>query len=241
MTGSLPDPSSPESPPYEPLSPGLFQHRRFWLNVAAYRPLLVLGALWLVLLAIAAGAYSRLIYAEDQAPQVAPPAQTSPPALADRTPADRTPADRAPVAPPRAESPQALSEETPVPSGQAVPAWSLAALVGTCALGCWVISRQAQAAPRYPQAARRAATPPPVTPSSPPRSPQRLAPYRPDQPLTAPLTGANPAPAVAAPSPPEAPTVAIVPEDTAHALDWPEGSLAHSLDVRQRRSLSSLL
>lgn len=33
----------------------------------------------------------------------------------------------------------------------------------------------------------------------------------------------------------------LVAEDETHALDWPEGSVAHQMDLRQRRSLSSLL
>lgn len=33
----------------------------------------------------------------------------------------------------------------------------------------------------------------------------------------------------------------LVADDETHALDWPEGSVAHQMDLRQRRSLSSLL
>ena len=33
----------------------------------------------------------------------------------------------------------------------------------------------------------------------------------------------------------------LVPESMTHQLDWPEGSIAHQMDLRQRRSLSSLL
>lgn len=37
------------------------------------------------------------------------------------------------------------------------------------------------------------------------------------------------------------PNVNVVPPHQSHPLDWPDGSLAHQLDVRQHRSLSSFL
>lgn len=37
------------------------------------------------------------------------------------------------------------------------------------------------------------------------------------------------------------PVISVVPASEAHTLDWPEGSLAHQLDVRAKRSLSSFL
>ncbi|MGB3203149.1 MAG: hypothetical protein WBA99_19745, partial [Nodosilinea sp.] len=43
----------------------------------------------------------------------------------------------------------------------------------------------------------------------------------------------------AAPTPSRQP--AVVPSEADLSLDWPEGSVAHALDVRQRRSLSSFM
>ncbi|MEO1070488.1 MAG: hypothetical protein AAFW95_15480, partial [Cyanobacteria bacterium J06638_6] len=45
------------------------------------------------------------------------------------------------------------------------------------------------------------------------------------------------------PSPPSAPSQlpAVVPHQADLPLDWPEGSVAHALDMRQRRSLSSYM
>ncbi|MBE9076664.1 hypothetical protein IQ241_05025 [Romeria aff. gracilis LEGE 07310] len=37
------------------------------------------------------------------------------------------------------------------------------------------------------------------------------------------------------------PVISVVPASESHQLDWPEGSLAHQLDVRVKRSLSSFL
>lgn len=72
-----------------------------------------------------------------------------------------------------------------------------------------------------------AVTPPPP----PPRPPLR---QRPLPPLVTP-------PPQLAQEAAAAPKVTVVPADEPVSLDWPEGSLAETLDLRQRRSLSSFL
>ncbi|NJN22827.1 MAG: hypothetical protein HC812_18690, partial [Leptolyngbya sp. RL_3_1] len=53
MTGQPPKPVTAAVPTdASAVSPNLFQHRRFWLRLAAYRPFLVMvGGFWVVLLA----------------------------------------------------------------------------------------------------------------------------------------------------------------------------------------------
>lgn len=144
--------------------------------------------------------------------------------------------------------------------------WGLLSLVGLCGLGSFLIAYQAKRPPRPkqrrkvpPQAAVKRKPGPPK-----PTRPKRLSPYSPDRdrvvipgtPMameqpprsTAPplpsMPNLTPTPqqqspmATAAASPHEPD---IVPDHEDHPLDWSEESIAHSLDLRQRRSLSSFM
>ncbi len=158
--------------------------RLLWVQVLTYRPLFLLGSLWLALVCASAVAYHHLMFTEPPAgtePALSKaevvPSQT-PTALAD-VDADASlrgqalaPADEAPASPP---SPSNL--------GPAVTLWGLMSLVGLCALGCFVISQQAKATPRPSQLPkrrlkkRRASLPVVIKPTG----PKRLAPYQPQR------------------------------------------------------------
>lgn len=260
---------------------------RFWAEFFRYRPLIILGGVWLLLICVTAFAYSRLMFAGDT-----PVTRNTP----DRIIPSARPQDDIPFTPSSpATTPsftsdssqdalrtpgEDLAESAPVypqESTDTVPFWSLGLLVGGCALGCWWLHRWAIVPPKPPQSTRnplpprdrlaRSARPAPdasprlkrIKPYSsvrdrqvvsPPVAPQSQSP-RPSRP--APRDGGLPGPS-GMPKPPVAPTfsaklkpvspetdVTVMPEDEPLPLDWPEGSLAHTLDIRQRRSLSSFL
>lgn len=100
------------------------------------------------------------------------------------------------------------------------------------------------------QASTRAPTASPAPPQiapQPQRAPQRPHAPRAPVPQQTLRTGAPtpamypaPAPRPAPASPPPSPTT-VVPDGADLSLDYPEGSVAHALDVRQRRSLSSFM
>lgn len=247
-------------PPPSPLpavSPALFQHRRFWLKVAAFRPLLVLAGIWIILLMVAVAAYDRLMYTVEDTPQVtAADTPVYPHERRNPSAADGAPPSTASEAPASSSSPS--PDATDSSSRQAAtisPGW-LGALVATCALGCYAVSQQLQAPPRTPHRrpkrrpkAAHAGSKSPKPPSSPSKavrpaaaSPKRLDPYDPSQPLVVTPQGKRPAQATAkAAQPGQATDVTVVPDDTLHPLDWPEDSLVNSVDVRRQRSLSSFL
>jgi hypothetical protein len=253
MTGQPPKPATAAVPAdASAVSPNLFQHRRFWLRLAAYRPFLVLvGGFWVVMLAISILAYGRLTSsgvqqrAEPRSPYPHEQAQLDQAALTATPEAERTTAETTPV----------NDAEAPAPAGPTVSPWSLGLLVALCAGGCFTLSHSLSAprrAPRPSGAQRRGrpATAPPskMSPSktagpsmvkvrAPKAAPKRMQPYRPMP------GGPGFAPAAAAQNPAavDAAAVTVVPEESANALDWPKDSLINSLDVRQRRSVSSWL
>ena len=180
-----------------------------------------------------------------------------------------TPADLASlpeVTPADLESPTAvIPTEESAAQFSLVTLWGLLSLVGLCAFGCFVITQQikASARPAKPKKVR----PRPLVKAPTAQSPQRLSPYSPQRDgMIAPgvrvlETPAMPRPATpptGPPPPPPPPPVQALPAarvpaagephipavvvDTADLpLDWAEGSVAHALDMRQRRSLSSFM
>ncbi|MBE9159685.1 hypothetical protein IQ265_23025 [Nodosilinea sp. LEGE 06152] len=253
----------------------------FWARLLAYRPLFLLGGLWLALVCVSAIAYHGLMFnepIEDATYSEAPltVAEALPPSLP-------TAADTADAAPADATAPG------PVTSAP-VALWALFSLVGLCGFGCFVLTQQIRASAR-PTKHKKTRPRPVVKAPAPHPQPKRLAPYSPQRdgvvvpghriveaaapplPVPSPLVSPQPpvaprppSPAVARPVanrpqadprpkplenrsiPPTLPVAslpshnpAVVPNEADLALDWPEGSVAHALDVRQRRSLSSFM
>ncbi|MBD0335324.1 MAG: hypothetical protein ICV62_07540 [Cyanobacteria bacterium Co-bin13] len=274
---------------------------QFWVQLLRYRPIFLLGSLWLGLICVAAVAYSRLMFAG------APPSTldaNSPVATESRS-ANRQPrAASSPAAPPTStrttgsvaptvaeetaemDRPDAAAAEPAEVISEGFPAWSLGSVVGLCALGCFLMQRRLAAPaqprlrpgepdPKLPKGLKRAAGKRPGRPSrtrhqaaAKSAEPKRLAPFSPERdqivvPNRPPLSrslgpavnrDAGPKPSAASQSRPLAPAanlvqqseaplpeVTVVAPQESMALDWPEGSLAHSLDIRQRRSLSSFM
>lgn len=240
-----------------PADPQLFQATRSsqnenWakglLQFLWRQPFVLLGGLWLVMVVIAVVALGGL----------ASPGESEQP----RVTRDRSRPSPV-VIPPRPRSTGAAPPNSTVfVPGEAVPSasdggdddeteatpdfpvWSLAVLVGCCAAGSIMASRQINAPTvsrrRLPkklvQPVRRRSAPPP-----PPKA-KRLKPYVAHSGSPTPRGGGAPADAAAVAAPaPSRPAISVVPDDEVHALDWPEGSLAHQLDLRQQTSLSSLL
>ena len=211
------------------------------------QPFVLLGGLWLLMVVVAVVALGGL----------ASPGESEQP----RVTRDHSPPSPA-VIPPRPRSTAAAPPTgTVFVPGEAVPSggdgvddddteatpdfpfWSLAVLVGCCAAGSIMASRQINAPTvsrrRLPkklvQPARRRSAPPP-----PPKA-KRLKPYVAHSGSPMPHGGDAPTAAAIATPAPRRPAISVVPDDEVHALDWPEGSLAHQLDLRQQTSLSSLL
>ncbi|TVQ10138.1 MAG: hypothetical protein EA368_08010 [Leptolyngbya sp. DLM2.Bin27] len=260
----------------------------FWARLLTYRPLFLLGGLWLTLVCVSAIAYHGLMFnqpIEDTSHRDLPIAIVTPP-LPSAAP------NAAPNSLPPLDTPPEV-EPTEAPHSGTVILWGLFSLVGLCAFGCFVLTQQikASARPKRKKVRPAAKTPAPVRPPQPkrltPYLPQRddmvvpgvravtaSPPATPPQPLSpqpAPpafrpvaraTARAATAPAVAqrstlaarrsrpqpggqaaaeAQAQPPARTPAVVPEGTDLPLDWSEGSVAHALDMRQRRSLSSLM
>ncbi len=245
------------------LSPLLFRRQRFLMQMAAYRPLFILAGIWVGLMAIALLAYGQLLHtnttqsapsSEPMVTAAAPSPSPNPVAeTSDPTPTAPSGRDRAPSADKMAAAPTAASLAT---KRNGVPLWTWAALVGTCALGCGVLSHRLKAPPRRKQVRKKSprwprATFPkeafvarrPAHPKSLPPAPRRLDPYDPEQPLVAnaPTSAAAPSPSALSSPAVETPEVTVLAQDQYHRLDWPEDSLVNRADVRQRRSLSSFL
>jgi hypothetical protein len=242
---------------------------KFWVWLLTYRPLFLLGGVWLVLVCISAIAYRGLMFNEPVEPEdyARSPLTTAPSTRATLPPAEAWAAENAPP----------LPEETG-DSGVPVTLWGLVSLVGLCSFGCFVLTQQIKAAARPKRKRKRKPTnrrpgakvapPPSATPRLDPYSPQRDSLVVPgvridDGPLLTPprsaappLTGRQissslgprkstiPSPqgqGLPVSSPAPVPPTAVVPDDTDLPLDWAEGSVAHALDMRQRRSLSSFM
>lgn len=250
------------------VSPLLFRRRQLWQQLAAYRPLWVLAGIWVGLLAIALLAYGQLLQTDPGGITVEPTAESEP------YPHERLNRDGEDEI--AAESTVPLHESFTAEAGEELPErdagtttatvatgfsiWTLVALVGSCALGCWVLSIQLKASPkprkrkRVPTrrpAAQRLVTPSNVPPTGlrkthSPATPPKLAPYDPQQPLVKSTKSRQPSREspthpVASPPEPVATNATLVSEDFQHQLDWPADSLVNTADVRQRRSLSSYL
>ena len=236
----------PSPPPWQPpqaadsdlreVSPALFRHRQFWLRLATYRPLIVLGGIWVLLLAIAFVAYSRLLYTGSQTPEpTAVYPHQAPPEVRTDLDGEETPAIEG-------NGDNGLPADDPTfGSGFAgFSGGSLVVMVALCATGCFVISRQLNAPPKPRKRRPKSRAVQPPVQRAPKPGPQRLQPY-------APATVAAPHPPsppnVAAPSTPAtavAPTQVVTPTETT-SVDWPQGSLVNAVDMRQQRSLSSFM
>jgi hypothetical protein len=248
----------------EAADPG-FASPRFWAQLVSYRPVIMLGALWMVLVSIAAVAYSRLMFTEPPAPETVATEVPSPTSSLPSSHQDQMQADVAAL-----ES-SLNFDSTTSKTNSGVPLWSIGLLIGTCALGSWLVSYQVTAPPKTHSRRRRVKSR--TTQSTKmggtgkQRSlsgPKRLKPYSPDSDqvlipgfqadalempegtvlpsvTSAPSDSSNPpvSPPPVAPEP--QPEVTILAQEELTPLDWPDGSLAHNLDVRQRRSLSSYL
>jgi hypothetical protein len=245
-----------------------------WSRLWTYRPLLLLGGLWITFVCVSAIAYHWLMFNEpvEDRPYADSKYAEAPLSIQTATPEDLAPA------------PEVIPPEATAAQSGTVTLWGLLSLVGLCAFGCFVLTQQikASARPKRKKGRPVAKIAPPVRPPQ----PKRLTPYSPERdslvvpgarvvetpqpppaapgrsaesvlpqtavpqarvlapgarPLAQPQTGANPPrPASAVPQlQPYTPTV--VSDEADLALDHPEGSVAHALDVRQRRSLSSFM
>ncbi|MBD2234014.1 hypothetical protein [Phormidium tenue] len=260
-----PSPHSPQ--PFSEARDPAVTSGLFWSRLLTYRPLFLLGGLWLTLVCVSAIAYHGLMFnepIEDVAPE-APLTVLS------------VPADDAAPAPDIA-----LGQEASPQPGVAL--WGLLSLVGLCAFGSFVLTQQIKVSARATK--RKKARPRPIakasTPVQPPH-PKRLAPYLPQRdgvvapgvrlvetPMVEPHSasvparpragtvpqfkavpqpgrwrdlprGESPQPSAPKVAPLPTATPAVVPPEADLPLDWTEGSVAHALDMRQRRSLSSLM
>ena len=272
MPGRFPQGSMPPPQPSNGVSPALFRRQQLWVKLAAYRPLAVLASIWVALLAIAFLAYGQLIHtsAENNRRSVAPaevnivPHERSDNGEATRDAASastpevaetRIP-DSAVVSARDVDSDTTSPEERVAEVG--IGGGTLITLVGTCALGCWLLSLQLKASPKARTRKRmhqkkvpkqpfvnqtstgQQATPLPSQAST---SLQRLDPYAPGQPLVAPTQVRNTSPTSRSPEHKRTTPVdvTVVSPGFEHQLDWPEDSLVNTADMRQRRSLSSYM
>jgi hypothetical protein len=265
MSGRFPAKPTPRSQPLNSVSPTLFRRRRLWFKFTTYRPLAVLAGIWIGLLAIAFLAYGQLLHPrlDRISTETAAEVEVYPHERlqAKKTDAATPPAPNAPETtnPPAADiaQPATATSAEPADDVAGLGLGTLFALVGTCALGCWFLSIQLQK-PRKPRvkpskgakrlAKRRllhpqAAGPKPTVLPPKPSSPQRLAPYDPNQPLVAASSSRQETvPPQPTPAPASTPAdVTVVSTEFQHQLDWPEDSLVNVADVRQRRSLSSYM
>lgn len=208
---------APPAPASRRVSPALFKRQRLLLRMATYRPLAVLASIWVVLLAIALLAYGQLlrtapdsreqstppspeVYPHERLQDDSPPAQTAPAPITTETPAS----DAAPAASTDPVDGERDAASSTPSTGMTI--WTLLALVGTCALGSWLLSIQLKRPPKprsprqpaqpssaVPQPVARSATKPTptarpmrqrsrATPAA-PAGPQRLAPYDPHTPI----------------------------------------------------------
>ena len=237
----------PSPPPWQPpqaansdlrqVSPALFRHRQFWLRLAAYRPLIVLGGIWVLLLAIAFVAYSRLLYTGSQTPEPTAiyPHQT-PPEVSTGPDQEATPDIEG-------NGEDALPTDEPA-FGSALAGLSggsLVVMVALCATGCFVISRQLSAPPKPRKRRPQARVVQPSAQRASKSGPQRLQPYTP---ATTAASSSEPLPpptaATSTPNTTATPTQ-VVKSTEITSVDWPQGSLVNAVDMRQQRSLSSFM
>lgn len=230
---------------------------KFWSDLIWVRPWLLVGSLWLTFMLMIAIALAGLSNPGKE--RVLAPVSTSitgqPLSAPDAAAAARL-ADRDGLAQaqrdPAATLPPGSVEQT-------MPAWPLLVMVMACAGGCMLMSRHEALTQASRRGRRRAAgvpskpRPKPVAGSRSKRRARRLGAERPGAQVMAFRTGQKirhtrhqPKPVAAKPVsfavPKETATqVTVVPEAETSPLDWKEGSLAHKLDVRQKRSINSFL
>lgn len=234
----------------------------FWVRLVTQRPFLLLGSFWLVIVCISAVSLHRLMVTDppEMSESAPPPAERVTLEVSRNSP---DPLDDGGAL---AEG----SPEPSAEGNSQRTLWGLGSLIGLCALGSWGISQRARS-PRRPRVKAKGRTRrgKPKTVAKKPTGPKRLRPYSPlrdavivdgAQAVATPPSaavgapgqgqGSNPAPVrISEASNPGSPegsdtavhdSVVLAPEE-AHPLDWSEESLAHTLDLRQRRSLSSLM
>ena len=233
--------------------------RGFWLNLLLSQPLLMLGGMWALLVLIASLAFGGLLDPGLKDPPKLSPLEQS--RLSERngsqsektihpdTQPSGSPETRSTAAshPNETLNPAELNQASNL-SGPSIPVWSLGALVLSCAAGCLAINHYLNAPPAPPvKTLRQPKHPKAGKPTL--RSLKRLKPYTSPEvnPPNPPIGEAqrSPQPAANAHSP-EAPSLSakpvattVVPPTENNPLDWPDGSLAHQLDLRQQKSLSS--
>lgn len=241
---------------------------RFWSRLHTYRPLFLLGGLWFTLVCVSAIAYRGLMFNEPV--QTAPPPEallTTPaplPTVLESLP-EVTPADlESPTAViPTEESAaqfslvnlwgllslvglcafgcfvitqQIKASARPAKPKKVRPRPLVKALTTQSPqrLSPYSPQRDGMIAPGVRVLETPAMPRPATPPSAPPTRPQTRPMPRPQ-----PTVQALPAARVPAAGEPHIPAVVV---DTADLpLDWAEGSVAHALDMRQRRSLSSFM
>ncbi|MEM9482865.1 MAG: hypothetical protein AAGA83_04145 [Cyanobacteria bacterium P01_F01_bin.116] len=225
----------------------------FWTDLFLVRPWLLVGALWLtfiVMIAIALVGLSspgREMALDPPISSIVGQPLSAPDAAAVARLAQR-------------DDDIVLSQHDPAATlpgspEQSIPAWPLLVLVAACSGGCMLMSRPGLLVEDSRRGRRRmAVTQSPartVRPVNRKRRNRRLNGYRPasevmsfrsDQKIH--HTSPQPSPRGAKPvsfavDPPR--SVTVVPEGETSPLDWKEGSLAHRLDVRQKRSINSFL
>lgn len=266
FSGQPPRPPQPFSEAQDPaVTSGLF-----WARLLTYRPLFLLGGLWFTLVCVSAIAYHGLMFNEpveeaapaaplsvmaaptenvDAAPEIAPEEETSSRSgvalwgllslvvlcafgsfvLTQQIKASSRATKRkktrprpiakapAPVQPPH---PRRLAPYSPHRDGVVAP--------GVRLVETPIVEPSPAPVPAPPKAGpvpQFKAVPKPGHPSGKWRSIPRESP----QAKAAGVASASTA------------TPAVVPPDADLPLDWAEGSVAHALDMRQRRSLSSLM
>ena len=256
---------NPGQPPYE--DPNLFSggevaadapqpaKRGFWLKLFLAQPLLMVGGMWIFLALIAAIAFGGLLNPGMKTlPKLNPLerarlSQTQQSTSAN-DPQRNQASNRGRFGPHRVEDPHGADKQTKAKQesedldlGPSVPVWSLATLALICASGCWVIDQFLNAPPSTPIKKLRQPNKPVNSHQSTLKPLKRLKPYPASQSIPLPTSGEMPPPPEQPSPPPEAAPVepAVVPPSESNSLDWPDGSLAHQLDLRQQKSLSSWL
>lgn len=253
MPAHVPPPMKSSPRPVASVQQRLFRQQRFWMQMTAYRPLVVLAGIWIGLLAIAFLAFSQLTHNVSDGQNAPSTVETYPHERLNGTadapsPTPATTGDRPETLPTE-------TEDSAPPTVHGLSVWTLAALVGSCAGGCWLLSMWIKM-PRRPQKRRSSRAKPGRQYRLSPREDKstvsssvssstaqsgavpRLATYDPQQPLVAQSETTSPSTATDQATAAE---VALVSDEVQHRLDWPRDSLVNTADVRQRRSLSSYM
>lgn len=253
MPAHVPPPMKSSTRPTASVQRRLFRQQRLLSQMTAYRPLVVLAGIWVGLLAIALLAFSQLTHNASDGQTPASTVDTYPHERLNG--ATESPSPASEVIGDRDNTPPAETERSAPQTVHGLSVWTLAALVGSCAGGCWLLSMLMKM-PRRPKKRRSQRDKSGKTyrltsregksaisssaPSAAIKSPTvpKLAAYDPQQPLVAPP---ETYPQSAATEHATEADVALVSDEVQHRLDWPNDSLVNTADVRQRRSLSSYM